>query len=64
MQCEIAKLGCSVTPQTDLSRQCHIFSYTQCHYTPQALGRPLCLEQSDRVKSFPCAALGQLVGES
>ncbi len=65
---EIAETGRSVTPQPDLNGQWHLFSYTQRHYPIlpcefQAPGRLSCLKQSDRVKSFPCAELGQLAGE-
>ncbi len=55
--------GRPVTAQPDLTGQWHLFSYTQRHYPIlpckcQAPGRLRCLKQSDRVKSFPCAALG------
>ncbi len=68
MRYEIAETGHSVTPQPDLTGQWHLFSYTQRHYPIlpcefQAPGHPRCLKQSDRVKSFPCAAMGRLAGE-
>ncbi len=55
--------GRPVTAQPDLTGQWHLFSYTQRHYPIlpcefQAPGRLRCLKQSDRVKYFPCSALG------
>ncbi len=49
-------------PQPDLTRQWHLFRYTQRHYPIipscfRALGLPHCLKQSDRVKSLPCAVV-------
>ncbi len=65
MRYEIASRAIRNSP-TGPHRTMAPFSYTQHHYPIlpcqfQAPGRLRCLKQSDRVKSFPCTALGRLL---